>query len=114
VAGLDVDDALDDEVDDPSDPDLPLTFSGFKSIVTGRFEPVDEVVDDVLPGLPDAPVLLPSDDDVPPGDFLSVAMCTPLEPDRSQDHYYTRLVVKRYRCGKESCALQYNDSPGSG
>lgn len=105
-----------------ADPDP--TFSAVRSIVTGRLpapdeapapedEPDDEAVL-LLPGLSEAPEPLPPDEDVPPEDFLSVAISSPPEPDRSQDIHYTHLFAKRYRCGKDFCALQKNDSPGSG
>jgi len=96
-------------------PDLAPTFSAVRSMVTGRFDGLLEDADE-LPGLSDDPdpLPLPLEEDVPPEDFLSVAISSPPEPCRSQDIHYTHLFAKRYRCGKEFCALQKNDSPGSG
>lgn len=83
-------------------------FSAFRSIVTGRFEPVEEEAEDgdADPVLSDDPVPAPPEDDVPPGVFLSVAIVVPPEPGRFQDCHYTRLLAKRYRCGRDFCALQ--------
>ena len=92
---------------------LAPTFSAVRSIVTGRLPlPEEDVV--LLPGL-SLPLALPlPDEDVPPGDFLSVVISSPPEPCRSQDLHYTHLFAKRYRRSKDFCALQKNDSPGSG
>lgn len=85
-------------------PGLLSFFSAVRSMVTGRLPaPADEAL---LPGLSDPPEPLPPDEDVPPDDFLSVAISSPPEPDRSQDLHYTHLFAKRYRCGKDFCALQ--------
>ena len=92
---------------------LAPTFSAVRSIVTGRLLlPEEDAV--LLPGLSLPPVPLPPDEDVPPGDFLSVVISSPPEPCRSQDLHYTHLFAKRYRRSKDFCALQKNDSPGSG
>jgi len=104
--GLEVPDDVLPGVDDEP------TFSAVRSMVTGRLP--DPAEDALLPGLSPAPEPLPPDEDVPPEDFLSVAISSPPEPDRSQDIHYTHLFAKRYRRGKEFCALQKNDSPGSG
>ncbi|QDG75573.1 hypothetical protein [Labrenzia sp. PHM005] len=101
---LEAEDELAGSADLPAVAVLSLTFSGFKSIVTGRLEPEEDDPDDGLPGFEDAPESLPSDDVGPPGDFLSVAIFIPPEPGRPQDLHYTRLFVKRYRCGNVSCA----------
>lgn len=105
---------LDDEVEDDAVSDgLAPTFSAVRSMVTGRFAlPEEDAV--LLPGLSLPPVPLPPDEDVPPGDFLSVVISSPPEPCRSQDLHYTHLFAKRYRRSKDFCALQKNDSPGSG
>lgn len=90
-AGLDDPDAP----DAVEDGDLSLTFSGFRSIVTGRFDPDDPELEVVLPGFADEPDPLPSDDDVPPGVFLSLAIYLSPAPSQSQDLNYTRLFAKR-------------------
>ncbi|MHA7776226.1 hypothetical protein [Roseibium sp. M-1] len=96
----------------PAASDLASTFSAVRSMVTGRFGGVPEDELDPLPGLSEAP--LPPEEDVPPGDFLSVVISSPPDPCRSQDLHYTHLFAKRYRRSKDFCAAQKNDSPGSG
>ncbi|MEE4012787.1 hypothetical protein V1T76_12030 [Roseibium sp. FZY0029] len=116
----DVGPVVDPEVDPEADPGVDFvsdglapTFSAVRSIVTGRLPPPEEDVV-LLPGL-SLPLALPlPDEDVPPGDFLSVVISSPPEPFRSQDLHYTHLFAKRYRRSKDFCALQKNDSPGSG
>ncbi len=98
---------------EPEIPGLSPTFSAVRSMVTGRLDEPLEVVE-LLPDLSEDPAPLPPEEDVPPEDFLSVAISSPPEPYRSQDLHYTHLFAKRYRCGKVFCALQKNDSPGSG
>ncbi|TYC69973.1 hypothetical protein FMN63_08625 [Stappia sp. BW2] len=84
---------------------LAPTFSAVRSIVTGRL-PLPEEDGVLLPGL-SLPLALPlPDEDVPPGDFLSVVISSPPEPCRSQDLHYTHLFAKRYRYSKDFCALQ--------
>lgn len=84
--------------------DVEPTFSAVRSMVTGRLPaPAEEAL---LPGLSPVPEPLPPDEDVPPEDFLSVAISSPPEPDRSQDIHYTHLFAKRYRRGKDFCAAQ--------
>ncbi|MCK7612478.1 hypothetical protein [Roseibium sediminicola] len=84
--------------------ELEPIFSAVRSMVTGRLPaPAEEAL---LPGLSPAPEPLPPDEDVPPEDFLSVAISSPPEPDRSQDIHYTHLFAKRYRRGKDFCAAQ--------
>ena len=83
------------------------TFSAVRSIVTGRLDA--PVVADGLSGLPEDP--LPPEEDVPPEDFLSVAICSPPEPCKlqvfqCQDLHYTHLFAKRYRCGEDFSAPQ--------
>jgi len=85
-------------------PGLVSFFSAVRSMVTGRLPPPAEEA--LLPGLSLAPEPLPPDEDVPPEDFLSVAISSPPEPDRSQDIHYTHLFAKRYRRGKDFCAAQ--------
>ncbi len=112
VAGLEEPvDALPEAVVPPG---LLAAFSAVRSIVTGRLPEPDVEEAALLPGLSEAPDPLPPDEDVPPEDFLSVAISSPPEPCRSQDLHYTHLFAKRYRRGKDFCALQKNDSPGSG
>lgn len=102
--------------------DLASTFSAFRSMVTGRFEPAEDALvlpeeDLAAPFSPAAPSPLdplPPEEDVPSEDFLSVAISIPPEPNRFQDLHYTHLFAKRYHCAKVFCALQKNDSPGSG
>ncbi|WP_298985369.1 hypothetical protein [uncultured Roseibium sp.] len=102
--------------------DLASTFSAFRSMVTGRFELAEDALalpdeDLAAPLSPEAPSPLdplPPEEDVPSEDFLSVAISFPPEPNRFQDLHYTHLFAKRYRCAKVFCALQKNDSPGSG
>ena len=98
---------------EPLAPCLASTFSAVRSMVTGRFDALPDDAEE-LPGLSVDPDPLPLEEDVPPEDFLSVAISSPPEPCRSQDLHYTHLFAKRYRCGKDFCALQKNDSPGSG
>lgn len=98
--------------DVPAAPGLAPTFSAVRSIVTGRFGGVPEDEAEPLPGLSEAP--LPPEEEVPFGDFLSVVISSPPAPCRSQDLHYTHLFAKRYRRGKDFCALQKHDSPGSG
>ena|GEM_PF-2438171 len=93
-------------------PGLAPTFSAVRSIVTGRLGGAPEDDAGPLPGLSEAP--LPPEEEVPPGDFLSVVISSPPAPYRSQDLHYTHLFAKRYRCSKDFCALQKHDSPGSG
>jgi hypothetical protein len=68
-------------------PALAPTFSAVRSIVTGRLELlVDEEVD-ALPGLSAGPLPPPPEEpeeDVPPEDFLSVAIYSPPEPTGSK------------------------------
>jgi hypothetical protein len=68
-------------------PALAPTFSAVRSIVTGRLELlVDEEVD-ALPGLSVGPLPPPPEEpeeDVPPEDFLSVAIYSPPEPTGSK------------------------------
>ena len=71
-----VDGPVEDEL-----PDLASTFSAVRSIVTGRLEPVVEE-EDALPGLSVGP--FPPPEDVPPEDFLSVAIYSPPEPAGSK------------------------------
>ncbi|MBN9673994.1 hypothetical protein [Roseibium aggregatum] len=62
-------------------PGLASTFSAFRSMVTGRLE--EPAVEDDLPvsGLSESPgPLPPAEDDAPPEDFLSVAICSPPGP----------------------------------
>ncbi|MBO9421420.1 hypothetical protein J7481_18075 [Labrenzia sp. R4_2] len=88
-------------LDDPDVPDavedgdLSLTFSGFRSIVTGRFDPDDPELEAELPDFADEPDPLPSDDGVPPGVLLSLAIYLSPAPSQSQDLNYTRLFAKR-------------------
>ncbi len=72
-------------------PGFASTFSAVRSMVTGRFDDVEDE-GGVAPCLSDAPL--------PPEDLLSVAICSPPEPCRfrafrSQDLHYTHLVAKR-------------------
>lgn len=100
----------------PEAPELPgfsFTFSAFRSIVTGRLEPALEALDGFAPlaGLSEEPLPLPPEEDVPPEDFLSVAICSPPEP--SGHSLYTprsEAVLVRH----VFVALQNNDSTGSG
>ncbi|MES0883593.1 hypothetical protein [Roseibium sp. SCP14] len=70
---------LEEEVVSPL-PVFASTFSAFRSIVTGRLDvPVEEGVL-LLSGLSDEPDPLPPEEDAPPEDFLSVAICSPPEP----------------------------------
>ncbi|MEO1114174.1 MAG: hypothetical protein AAFY05_17635 [Pseudomonadota bacterium] len=95
-AGLPVlgipDDVEEDGVDDgepaPELPGFSFTFSALRSIVTGRFAPAPEAVDglSVLPGLSAEPDPLPPDEDAPPEDLLSVAICSPPEPSGHTIH----------------------------
>jgi hypothetical protein len=58
--------------DVPVAPGLESTFSAVRSMVTGRFGGLLEDEPEPLPGLSEAP--LPPEEDVPPGDFLSVVI----------------------------------------
>ncbi|WP_029062490.1 hypothetical protein [Labrenzia sp. DG1229] len=102
-----------DALEAPGLPGFSSTFSAFRSIVTGRLEPVPEPLAGVvpLPGLSEAPLPFPPEEDVPPEDFLSVAIYSPPEP--SGHLLYTPLgeaVPARH----VFVALQNNDSTGSG
>lgn len=102
-----------DALEAPGLPGFSSTFSAFRSIVTGRLEPVPEPLAGVvpLPGLSEAPLPFPPEEDVPPEDFLSVAIYSPPEP--SGHLLYTPLgeaVPVRH----VFVALQNNDSTGSG
>lgn len=100
-------------VDEPFGVVFSLTFSGFKSIVTGRLEPeVDEPVAE-LPGFPEAPEPVLSDDEVPPGDFLSAAIYFLLNP-ASLKIFTIHTSLGSGTAAAMCLALQYNDSPGSG
>lgn len=95
-AGLPVlgipDDVEEDAVDEgepaPELPGFSFTFSALRSIVTGRFAPDPVAVDglSVLPGLSAEPDPLPPDEDAPPEDLLSVAICSPPEPSGHTIH----------------------------
>lgn len=61
-------------------PGLSATFSAFRSIVTGRLDPAAVDGLSLLPGLSEEPEPVPPEEDVPPEDFLSVAICSPPEP----------------------------------
>ncbi len=102
VAGL-LDGLAEDASLEVEAPGFSPIFSAFRSIVTGRLDDVEDE-EGVLPGLPDVP--LPLEEDVPPEDLLSVAICSPPEPFRSgflrsQDLHYTHLVAERYRCSSD-------------
>jgi hypothetical protein len=90
----DVDEVVEDVVDDAVDEDvvaagfsagLAATFSGFKSIVTGRLEPVPLDADcDVEPVVPDfggsPEPAVPEEEDLPLAGSLSDAISTPPAP----------------------------------
>lgn len=83
-------------------PGFAALFSAVRSMVTGRLDvPEDE---DGLSGLPE--VSLPPEEDVPSEDFLSVAICTPPGPCRSQGFHYTHLFAERHHRSSDSSALQ--------
>lgn len=94
-AGFGSDDAVapvlgmpDDGAPAPALPAFSFTFSALRSIVTGRFAPAPDAVDGLspLPGLSAEPDPLPPDEDAPPEDFLSVAICSPPEPSGHTIH----------------------------
>ncbi|WP_421980009.1 hypothetical protein [Roseibium sp.] len=72
----------------PALPAFSFTFSALRSIVTGRFALAPDAVDGLspLPGLSAEPDPLPPDEDAPPEDFLSVAICSPPEPSGHTIH----------------------------
>lgn len=104
---LELDDAVEEAL--AEDPGLSADFSAFRSIVTGRFEPVELADGD--PDLSEALEPRPPVGDDPPEDLLSVAICFPPEPERFQDFHYTHLSQERYRCIKDIFALQYTTPP---
>ncbi|WP_346892396.1 hypothetical protein [uncultured Roseibium sp.] len=83
-------DVADDDVDEDAvsaglSADLAATFSGFRSIVTGRFEPVPPEggcdVEPVVPDFGDSPEpAVPEEEDLPLAGSLSDAISTPPAP----------------------------------
>lgn len=132
--GVDADEAPEEEVpegvvDDDVDEDavsaglsagLAATFSGFRSIVTGRLEPVPPEADcDVEPVVPDFGVSpepdVPEEEDLPLAGSLSDAISTPPAPVPGVSHPTIHTCPPENtvtRDGFPQCGNQ--DSPGLG
>ncbi|WP_415715188.1 hypothetical protein [Roseibium sp.] len=92
-------------------PVLPATFSAVRSMVTGRLEPVCEEVGEVLPDLSPGPFPSPPEEDVPPEDFLSVAIYSPPEPAGSKMFTIHASQGSKSSAASSICALQNSRLP---